>query len=110
MTPDAKRLLREMFDAAIARAMPQKCVPPYLPAAPNGRTIVVGAGKAAASMAKAVEDHWKGELSGLVVTRYGHQVSCSKIEVVQAAHPVPDRAGLHAAERILKMVQGLTRD
>ena len=99
-----------MFDAAVARAMPDKCVPPFLPPAPKGRTLVVGAGKAAASMAKAVEDHWRGELSGLVVTRYGHKVACSKIEVVEASHPVPDRAGLQAAERILKMVRGLNAD
>jgi hydroxypyruvate reductase len=71
---------------------------------------VVGCGKAAASMARAVEDHWKGELSGLVVTRYGHGVPTRRIEVVEAAHPVPDAAGRAAAERILKMVQGLSAD
>jgi hydroxypyruvate reductase len=99
-----------MFDAAIARAMPEKCVPPYLPKPPEGRTIVVGAGKAAATMARAVEDHWPGELSGLVVTRYGHHAPCKRIEVVEAAHPVPDLAGREAAERILRMVRGLTED
>jgi len=104
------QLLRAMFDAAVARAMPAECVPPYLPQPPKGRTIVVGAGKAAATMAKAVEDHWQGELSGLVVTRYGHHVPCRRIEVVEAAHPVPDLAGREAAERILKMVQGLSAD
>ncbi len=103
-------LLRRMFDNAIARAMPDKCLPPFLPHAPKGRTIVVGAGKAAASMAKAVEDNWRGELSGLVVTRYGHHLACKSIEVVEAAHPVPDLAGRSAAERILKMVQGLSAD
>jgi glycerate 2-kinase len=97
-----------MFDAAIAAAQPGKSLPAYLPKAPKGRTIVVGCGKAAASMAKAVEDHWKGELSGLVVTRYGHNAPTRKIEVVEAAHPVPDLAGREAAERILKMVQGLS--
>jgi len=99
-----------MFDAAIAAALPEKSLPAYLPKPPKGRTIVVGCGKAAASMAKAVEDHWKGELSGLVVTRYGHNAPTRKIEVVEAAHPVPDLAGREAAERILKMVQGLSAD
>jgi hydroxypyruvate reductase len=107
---DPQQLLRKMFDAAIARAMPERCVPPLLPSPPKGRTIVVGAGKAAATMAKAVEAHWPGELSGLVVTRYGHHARCERIEVVEAAHPVPDLAGREAAERILKMVQGLTVD
>ena len=99
-----------MFDAAIAAALPEKSLPAYLPKPPKGRTIVVGCGKAAASMAKAAEDHWKGELSGLVVTRYGHNAPTRKIEVVEAAHPVPDLAGREAAERILKMVQGLSAD
>ena len=99
-----------MFDAAIAAALPDKSLPAYLPKPPKGRTIVVGCGKAAASMAKAVEDHWKGELSGLVVTRYGHHSPTRKIEVVEAAHPVPDLAGREAAERILKMVRGLAVD
>ena len=99
-----------MFDAAIAAALPDKSLPAYLPKPSKGRTIVVGCGKAAASMAKAVEDHWRGEISGLVVTRYGHHAPTRKIEVVEAAHPVPDLAGREAAERILKMVQGLAAD
>src|SRR5215475_3017432 len=111
MTVEPKQLLRQMFDAAVARAMPDKCVPPFLPKPPKGRTIVVGAGKASASMAKAVEDHWRGgELTGLVVTRYGHRVPCKQIEIVEAAHPVPDLAGREAAERMLRMVQGLGAD
>ena len=69
---------------------------------------MIGAGKAAAKMARAVEDHWSGALSGLVVTRYGHGVPCRRIEVVEAAHPVPDAAGLTAAKRILAMVKGLS--
>ncbi|MFN0315070.1 MAG: glycerate kinase [Burkholderiales bacterium] len=108
MTHDPVRLLREMFDAAIARAMPARCVPPFLPKPPKGRTIVVGAGKAAATMAQAVETHWVGELEGLVITRYGHHAPCKKIKVVEAAHPVPDRAGHEAAENVLRMVRGLT--
>src|SRR5215470_4784124 len=110
MTTDPISLLRRMFDAAVSRAMPDKCLPPFLPHPPTGRTIVVGAGKAAATMAKTVEDHWHGELSGRVVTRYGHRVPTKRIEVVEAAHPVPDLAGREAAERILTRVQGLSRD
>ena len=110
MTNDPRTLLKAMFDAAIAAALPDKTLPAYLPKPPKGRTLVVGCGKAAASMAKAVEDHWKGEVSGLVVTRYGHNARTRKIEVVEAAHPVPDLAGREAAERILKMVRGLSAD
>jgi hydroxypyruvate reductase len=110
MINDPRTLLRAMFDAAIAAALPDKSLPAYLPKPPKGRTIVVGCGKAAASMARAVEDHWKGEISGLVVTRYGHHAPTRKIEVVEAAHPVPDMAGREAAERILRMVQGLSAD
>jgi glycerate-2-kinase len=91
-----RRLLREMFEAAISAASPDKAVPPNLPEPPLGRTVVVGAGKAAASMARAVEAHWQADkpLSGLVVTRYGHGVGpLKRIEVVEAAHPIPDAAG-----------------
>jgi glycerate 2-kinase len=110
MANDPRTLLREMFDAAVNAAQASKCVPAHLPAPPKGRTVVVGAGKAAAAMARAVEDHWRGNLSGLVVTRYGHAVQCRRIEVVEAAHPVPDAAGERAARRILAAVQGLTAD
>ena len=111
MSAQAPRaLLRALFEAALAAADPARCVPPHLPAPPKGRTIVVGAGKAAAKMARAVEDHWRGHLEGLVVTRYGHGVPCRHIEVVEASHPVPDAAGQHAAARILQMVQGLSPD
>lgn len=110
MTIDPRSLLRAMFDAAIAAALPDKSLQGYLPKPPKGRTIVIGCGKAAASMAKAVEDHWQGELSGLVVTRYEHRVPTRRIEVVEAAHPVPDLAGREAAERILGMVKGLSAD
>ena len=87
-------LLRAMFDAAIGAALPEKIVPRHLPAPPKGRTIVVGAGKASAAMARAVEEHWPGPMEGLVVTRYGHGVPCRHIEIVEAAHPVPDAAGV----------------
>ncbi len=99
-----------MLDAALAACNPALCVPPHLPPAPKGRTVVVGAGKAAAAMARAVEQHWPGPLGGLVVTRYGHGVPCKRIEVVEASHPVPDAAGARAAERILESVKGLTSD
>lgn len=102
-----RRFLRSLFEAALAAADPLKAVPPHLPPPPRGRCVVVGAGKAAASMARAVEGHWRGTLSGLVVTRYGHRVPCRSIEVVEAAHPVPDAAGEAAAGRILEAVSGL---
>src|SRR5258708_38834072 len=91
--PAAKELLRQMFDAAIASAQPAVCIPPHLPEAPRGRLIVVGAGKASAAMARAVEESWQGPLSGLVVTRYGYAVPCKPFDIAEAAHPVPDAAG-----------------
>ena len=106
----ARGLLRAMFDAAIAAAQPGRCVPPHLPAPPAGHLVIIGAGKASAAMARAVEDHWPGPLSGLVVTRYGYHVPCQRIEIVEAAHPVPDAAGQAAARRLLALVQGLTAD
>ena len=108
-----RQLLRDMLDAAIAAASPDRAVPANLPPPPKGRTVVVGAGKAAASMARAVEAHWPDDkpLAGLVVTRYGHGVGALKrIEVVEAAHPVPDAAGQMAARRILDLVKGLGSD
>src|SRR5213080_5599737 len=105
-----REFLRRMFDAAINSAQPAHCIPPHLPATPRGRLLVIGAGKASAAMAKAVEDHWPGELSGLVVTRYGYGVPCRHVGIAEAAHPVPDAAGLAAARRILEMVSGLSAD
>jgi glycerate 2-kinase len=99
-----------MFDAAIASAQPALCVPRHLPPAPRGRMLVVGAGKASAAMAQAVERNWHGALSGLVVTRYGYAVPCTQIEIVEAAHPVPDAAGMHAAQRMLELVGNLSAD
>ncbi|ATQ68565.1 MULTISPECIES: glycerate kinase type-2 family protein [Methylosinus] len=112
MSEDHRQLLRAMFDAAVGAAHPSVCLPAYLEkiAPPKGRTIVVGAGKAAASMAAAVEKHWPHPLEGLVVTRYEHGAPTSKIEVIEASHPVPDAAGRAAAGRILAKVQGLTED
>ncbi|MGE0151477.1 MAG: glycerate kinase [Reyranellaceae bacterium] len=109
---EPRLLLRALFDAAIAAASPAICLRPHLEKLPppGGRTVVVGAGKAAAAMAKAVEDFWPHPVSGLVVTRYGHGAPLKQIELVEAAHPVPDAAGRDAAGRILKAVQGLDAD
>lgn len=107
---EIQQLLRAMFDAAVAAAQPAICVPAHLPAVPKGRLIVIGAGKASAAMAHAVEANWKGPLEGLVVTQYGYKQPCQYIEIVEAAHPVPDAAGEAAAARILNMVRGLTSD
>lgn len=115
---DHKAFLSGLFDAAIEAAAPVHCLPPHLPAPPKGRTVVVGAGKAAASMARAVEQNWphfrpghvSAPLTGLVVTRYGHGIDCEQIEVIEAAHPVPDQQGIDAARRILAAVQGLNAD
>lgn len=107
---DHRALLHSMFASAIAAAQPAHCIPPYLPPPPKGRLVVIGAGKASAEMARAVAQHWTGPLEGLVVTRYGYAVPCRHIEIVEAAHPVPDSAGLEAAQRILELVRGLTAD
>ena len=104
---NAQDILRQLFDAAIAAADPESCVPPHMPPDDGGRLIVIGAGKASAAMARAVERHWSGPLDGLVVTRYGHGVPCERIEIVEAAHPVPDAAGEAAAARILAKLAGL---
>ena len=103
-------LLKEMFQAAVSAAMPQYCVPAHLPPKPPGRVIVVGVGKSAAAMAKAVEDIWGDDLEGLVITRYGHRIPTQRIEVIEAAHPVPDENGMEGARRIFELVQGLTAD
>lgn len=105
-----RTLLRQLFDAAVAAADPKLCVPEHLPEPPVGRTVVIGAGKASAAMARAFEDHWQGELTGLVLTRYGHGVACDRIEIIEASHPVPDAAGQAAAARIGELVSGLSGD
>ncbi len=110
MIEEPRGLLRAMFDAAVGAASPQLRIPAYLPPPPSGRTIVIGAGKASAAMARAVETLWPGPLSGLVVTRYGHAVPCERVEIVEASHPVPDENGMRAAARMLEMVQSLGPD
>ncbi len=108
MTP--VELLKAMFQAAVEAALPSVCVPAHLPPRPKGRTVIIGAGKASGAMAKALEDSWDGPLDGLVVTRYGYRVPTERLQVVEAAHPVPDAAGRDAARRIFDLVQGLTKD
>jgi glycerate 2-kinase len=110
VTEAARALLETLFATAVDAALPARCVPPHLPPAPLGRTVVIGAGKGAAAMARAVEENWPGALEGLVVTRRGHGVPCETIEVIEAAHPVPDDAGEAAARRILDAVATLTAD
>ncbi|WP_300442662.1 glycerate kinase [Zoogloea sp.] len=103
-------LLARMFAAAVDAARPEQSIPRFLPDPPAGRTLVIGAGKASAAMAQVLERHWPGPLQGLVVTRYGYAVPCERIEIVEAAHPVPDAAGREAAGRMLERVRGLTAD
>ncbi len=121
MTPDPRLdprgFLRALFDAAVQRALPQAVLGPFLPAPPKGRTLVLGAGKAGGTMAAALDALWPAHapLSGLVVTRYGHvppayEARPGRIEVVEAAHPVPDEAGRRAAQRIVELARGLTAD
>jgi hydroxypyruvate reductase len=108
---DPRQFLLDLFGAAVGAVTSEGCLPAFLPQPPaNGRTIVIGAGKGAAEMARVVEAHWPGPLAGMVVTRYGHRVPCEHIEVVEAAHPVPDAAGQQAARRMLDSVKGLTED
>jgi len=110
MTPSSPALLTAMFEAAVAAADPMLCVPAHLPTDVKGRLVVVGAGKASARMAQAVEAHWTGPLEGVVVTRYGHAAPCEHIRIVEAAHPVPDAAGEEATRAILDAVSGLGED
>ena len=110
MDLNPREFLTGLFYEAVAAAHPSRVVSRNLPPKPRGRTVIVGAGKAAAAMAKAVEDNWWGPLSGLVVTRYEHGSDCRSIEVVEAGHPVPDAAGQQAAQRMLGLVGGLTED
>ncbi|MBN9490681.1 MAG: glycerate kinase [Alphaproteobacteria bacterium] len=109
---DARALLRDLFDAALAAARPATCLAPYIDKLrpPKGRTIVIGAGKASAAMARAVEDRWRHPIEGLVVTRYGYGETCKQIEIVEAAHPVPDEKGRAAAGRMLDKIKGLSVD
>ncbi|MFB9886278.1 glycerate kinase type-2 family protein [Balneatrix alpica] len=110
MLHDPTAFLRQLFSEAVNAAHPRQVLAPHLPADKSGRALVIGAGKAAAAMAAAIEQEWQGELSGLVVTRYGHGAPCQKIKVVEAAHPVPDAAGEAVAKEVLALVSNLSAD
>jgi glycerate 2-kinase len=105
-----RQFLRALFDAAVESASPHHCMTKWLPPRPAGRTVVVGAGKAAASMARQLEESWPGPIQGIVIVPYGHSVTCASIEVVEAAHPVPDESGVAASRKILDAVAGLAPD
>lgn len=102
MSENQRRFLQQLFEISVQAADPLHCLAAFLPEKPKGRTLVLGAGKAAASMAKAVEVAWGGDIEGLVVTRYDHGLDLEHIEVVEASHPVPDAAGMDAAKRIFQ--------
>ncbi len=107
---DPRAFLEKLFYAAVAAADPDKALAAHMPEKPKGRTVVVGAGKGAAQMARAFERLWDAPLSGVVVTRYGYAVPCERIDILEAAHPVPDESGLLAAERLMAAVSGLSED
>lgn len=110
MKPEDKDFLSELFRAAVEAADPEKALSAYLPALPKGRTVVIGAGKGAAQLPAAFERLWQGPLEGVVVTRYGYAAPCRKIRVLEAAHPVPDAAGLEASQALFDAVKGLAED
>ena len=107
---DPKKFLTSVFEAAVKAADPELTIRNHLPGRPAGRIIVVGAGKGSAQMAQALEKAWEGPLKGVVVTRYGYGAPCERIEVLEAAHPVPDEAGLASPARLIEAVSGLTAD
>ena len=105
-----RRFLTGLFDAAVGAADPEKTLARFLPERPKGRTVVIGAGKGSAQMAAAFEKLWDGPLEGVVVTRYGFGVPCERIEILEAAHPVPDAAGAAGAQRLFEAVRDLGAD
>lgn len=107
---DPRAVLRSLFDVAVATADPARSIPLFLPEPPRGRTVVVGAGKASAAMAQVFEAAWSAPLTGVVVTRYGYAVPCERIAVLEAAHPVPDAAGLAGSAALFEAVRGLGPD
>jgi hydroxypyruvate reductase len=110
MTPEDRALLVRLFEAAVRAADPAAALAPHLPPRPKGRTVVVGAGKGAAQLAAAFDGMWDGPLSGVVVTRYGYGCPTGRIRLMEAAHPVPDAAGLAATAALFHAVRGLTAD
>jgi hydroxypyruvate reductase len=110
MTPEDRVFLTALFRAAVRAADPEAAIAANLPARPRGRTVVVGFGKGAAQLGRAFERLWDGPLSGTVVTRYGYASPCERLTVIEAAHPVPDAAGLAASDALFRAVAGLTAD
>lgn len=110
MTPEDRDFLTALFRAAVRAADPEAAIAANLPARPRGRTVVVGFGKGAAQLGRAFERLWDGPLSGTVVTRYGYASPCERLTVIEAAHPVPDAAGLAASDALFRTVAGLTAD
>ncbi|WP_273699554.1 DUF4147 domain-containing protein, partial [Paracoccus sphaerophysae] len=110
MTPEDRAFLAGLFDAAVAAADPARALAAHLPEPPRGRTVVIGAGKGAAQLAAAFEALWDGPLQGVVVTRYGYACPTRAIRVIEAAHPVPDAAGLAASAALFDAVRGLGPD
>ena len=102
--------LRSLFDTAVATALPENCLAPWIPERPSGRVIVVGAGKAAASMAAVLENKWQAPLEGVVVVPYGHGAKCRWVRILEAGHPVPDAAGIEASHAVMAAVDGLTHE
>ncbi len=107
---DPKRFLESLFAAAVEAADPSHCIRQFMPKPPKGKTVIVGAGKGSAQLARAFESHWPASLGGAVVTRYGYATPCERVNVIEAAHPVPDAAGVVAAEHLLRLVRDLTAD
>jgi len=107
---EPRQFLRSLFNTAVAAATPENCMRAWVPAKPAGRVIIIGAGKAAASMAKELEDQWSGPLEGSVIVPYGHGTDCRWIEVIEASHPIPDAAGVAAAAEILQSVSRLSAE
>jgi glycerate 2-kinase len=110
MIAEPRAFLTSLFEAAVEAADPLAAIRAHLPEKPKGRTIVVGAGKAASQMAAAFESLWDGPLEGAVVARHGPIAECKRIQVMQSAHPVPDEAGLAGSAELLRLVEGLTPD
>lgn len=108
MKLDPAEFLRQLFKHAVVAVHPDRCLAHHLPLKPDGNILIVGAGKASAAMAQAVEQQWGADVTGIVITPYGHAVACRHIEIIEASHPDPDRAGLEATKRILELTESLS--
>ncbi|MGR3321383.1 MAG: glycerate kinase type-2 family protein [Pseudooceanicola sp.] len=110
MDAETRAFLTSLFEAAVAAADPREALRGHLPGKPKGRTVVIGAGKGAAQLARAFEAAWQDAVEGVIVTRYGYAVPCERLKVIEAAHPVPDAAGEAACREVLSALDGLTGD